>query len=1028
MKNPLKCLTRIIFYTALTLWVSQTGFAQTFPGGGMGAIPDGPSPGVCGANHDVTFTVTGISSSLTSVSVNFTITHTWVSDVRIQLIAPNGTSHLIMANVGNADGSDLNGTYTFTDSVSGGIWEAAFNVGQEAIIPATSYHTQEAGPVGNPNPGPPFTSLNAAFAGVPTNMINGTWILRFNDCAVGDTGTVSAANLTLVGSPTAVDLITFNAKSYASGTLIEWQTGHETGNLGFNLYRDEGGIRTRINNQLIAGTALIAGFKVAIQSGESYSWVDKPLSKSGQYWLEDVDLNGKSTWHGPLLANQLAGNAPQRKNAAMLNNLTLKGSEPSLTKVVERVASSNFLTDSLVSQPNRQKVSFSGQAVKIAVKREGLYRITQPELVAAGFNTNVNPKTLQLFVDGIELPISVVTDKNGRFDETASIEFYGLGLDTPATDTHIYWLTAGEQSGKRIPVRKSSGTPTSQTSFTQTVERKDRSIYFAGLKNGEAENFFGSLIGNFITDQTLTLKNIDLTSTKSAELEVALQGVTAASHRVLVEVNGQNVGFVNFDAQRQGIQKLNLAHTILQEGTNVIRLSGQNGAEDISLVNYLRLSYQHTFKADSDVLRFIATNRELNQISGFTSKAIRIWDVTNPNTVEELVGTIDEDTNGGFAVTVAAQANGERILLALTEEQSKHAASLKAEHPSNLKGATGADLVIITARNFFSEIEPLKLVRQAEGYKVAVADIEDIYDEFNYGNKAPAAIKDFLSYARTNWQIKPRFVLLAGDASYDERNYLGLGEFDIIPTKLEETFYLETATDNWFADFNNDGLPEMAVGRLPMRTTADASVMINKTLAYGSSKTTPSVVLVSDANEGYNFEQANAELKPFFPANFLVDEIKRGELGTEVAKTKLLQAIAEGRSIINYMGHGSVGLWRGNLLTAIEARQMRNERQPLFILMTCLNGLFQDPHSDSLSTSLLRAEGGAAAVWASSGLTYSSEQKIMNQELYRLIFERKFNGKAMTIGEATVKAKALVTDPDIRRTWNLLGDPTLRFK
>ena len=92
--------------------------------------------------------------------------------------------------------------------------------------------------------------------------------------------------------------------------------------------------------------------------------------------------------------------------------------------------------------------------------------------------------------------------------------------------------------------------------------------------------------------------------------------------------------------------------------------------------------------------------------------------------------------------------------------------------------------------------------------------------------KSPQAVKDFLLYARTRWKLAPRYVLLAGDASYDQKNYLGAGDFDLVPTKLIDTEFMETASDDWFADFDNDGLAEMATGRLPVRTAAEAAAMV----------------------------------------------------------------------------------------------------------------------------------------------------------------------------------------------------------
>jgi hypothetical protein len=91
-----------------------------------------------------------------------------------------------------------------------------------------------------------------------------------------------------------------------------------------------------------------------------------------------------------------------------------------------------------------------------------------------------------------------------------------------------------------------------------------------------------------------------------------------------------------------------------------------------------------------------------------------------------------------------------------------------------------------------------------------------------------------------------------------------------------------------------------------------------------------------------------------------------------------------------------------------------------------LNGYFHDPFpTESLAESLLKAGGGGAiAVWASSGLTDPEGQALMNKKLISLLFD----GTAMTLGEATVKAKAATENMDVRRTWILFGDPTTRLK
>src|SRR6185295_11157720 len=107
----------------------------------------------------------------------------------------------------------------------------------------------------------------------------------------------------------------------------------------------------------------------------------------------------------------------------------------------------------------------------------------------------------------------------------------------------------------------------------------------------------------------------------------------------------------------------------------------------------------------------------------------------------------------------------------------------------------------------FEELQPLVALRERQGYHGAVVDIEDVYDEFSFGEKTPAAIKAFLARATTTWQRKPRFLVLAGDATMDPRDYAGFGDFDLIPTKLLSmaSVALETASDDWFVDFADTG-------------------------------------------------------------------------------------------------------------------------------------------------------------------------------------------------------------------------------
>ena len=191
----------------LGAWFTTSAGAATFTAnaGSLGGIPDGSNPaGTFGAPRDVTFSVSGFGAGAapSDVQVGFTLSpaHTWVGDLDVQLIAPNGASHTIFSRTGATtaghigDSSHVAGPYTFADTApaSPTWWQAAATAAAAAAIPSGSYRTSTPG--GSATSGA-NTLITPAFAGVTSP--EGTWTLRFRDRAQDDTGTVSAASLRL---------------------------------------------------------------------------------------------------------------------------------------------------------------------------------------------------------------------------------------------------------------------------------------------------------------------------------------------------------------------------------------------------------------------------------------------------------------------------------------------------------------------------------------------------------------------------------------------------------------------------------------------------------------------------------------------------------------------------------------------------------------------------------------------------------------------------------------------------------------
>jgi hypothetical protein len=118
---------------------------------------------------------------------------------------------------------------------------------------------------------------------------------------LGSAGFLGIDNITVESTttPTAITLASFDAKPGNSKVALIWTTGDETDNLGFNIYRAESkdGEYVKINGSLIAT-------KVGSGLGASYEFTDSDVKNQKAYYykLEDVDINGVKTMHGPVKA------------------------------------------------------------------------------------------------------------------------------------------------------------------------------------------------------------------------------------------------------------------------------------------------------------------------------------------------------------------------------------------------------------------------------------------------------------------------------------------------------------------------------------------------------------------------------------------------------------------------------------------------------------------------------------------------------------------------------------------------------
>jgi hypothetical protein len=326
-------------------------------------------------------------------------------------------------------------------------------------------------------------------------------------------------------------------------------------------------------------------------------------------------------------------------------------------------------------------------------------------------------------------------------------------------------------------------------------------------------------------------------------------------------------------------------------------------------------------------------------------------------------------------------------------------------------------------------------LRRAGGLETLVVELEDIYDEFNYGIADPQAIKNFLSYAYGDWNGSGlKYAALAGEGSFDYKNIQGYGDC-LVPPLMVNTPDGLFAADNRYGDVvGDDGVPEIAIGRLPVLTQVELQAFVDKMADYesaGGSWTARVMLIADNPDSGGNFT-ADSDYLADFLTLYTLDKIYLPNFSTiGQARQKILDGFNQGALLVNYIGHAGLNRFaKEGMLLSTDVPALQNEdRLPLVSAFTCIVGRFEVPGYDSLAEQLvLKSGGGAAAVLSPTGAS-------LNTPAVRLaagFFQALSQDQDKILGSVFVRAlqtyAALGGTPFILDIYNLLGDPALAIK
>ncbi len=723
----------------------------------------------------------------------------------------------------------------------------------------------------------------------------------------------------------------------------------------------------------------------------------------------------------------------------------------------------------------------SAGALRVRTAGRGLYRLTYGDLLAAGVPlATTDVATFAMSYLGQPVAIELLDDGDASFEPGELVLFYAQPYQGRYESNNVYWFHYGGAPGLRMAER--TVTPTggepAATTITRTLHVENNVEYRSDFpRPQDADHWFDTpispddLAGTSTLTRTYTLPVVDPLPGGAARVQAALHGgvdrPSDPDKSIAITLNSHPVALHQWEGMTYYVSDDSVPSDWLDGAPNRIHLTASTaqlpGIEFYSVSpDWVRITYPSLASAQGDRLYIEAMAEGPAQVtaSGFTTSTIRVYDLRDPDQPVRLLTTAAEPAGGGYNVSFWDEdLPGPTYFLSSVAALSAPAA-ITADLPSSWRTpGQQADYIAIVHRSLWEAIDPLLAHRAAEGMAVAKVDVQDIYDEWNYGMRDPEAIRSFLRYAYHCWNgadcdpetpppNPPLYVLLVGDGHYDFTGASGTSYPNLIPPYLIhiDPWLGETAADNRYASIDgpDDYLPELALGRIPARTPADVTAAVDKIIAYESAPAGPwqeRVVFVADNNldpAGDFHALSNDVRQNWLPAAYNDSTIYYNSdyFSAAAMRTAIRGAFNNDALVIQWFGHGSRFRWGSVSMfnTSDPPALAANDVWPFTASYTCWTGyfmnLFPSGNGQSLGEVLvLTPLRGSVADLSPSGLHLGGALLAFNRGLTEAQFQQRIARIGLAVDEAKYYYYGNTASfHDVIDTMVLFGDPATKLR
>ncbi|MBT2620441.1 MULTISPECIES: type IX secretion system sortase PorU [Chryseobacterium] len=906
-------------------------------------------------------------------------------------------------------------------------------------------------------------------------------------------------------------LLTFVSTLYAQKINIEWDGSkiQDFGDTKINLPNFKNtGFSYGQNNIFITTKQKIGEKQLKISNLVWETVSNRDLFELGKNGIPDYDITNVSYYY--FEGEQYAG-----VNVGLFKNVKGRIQRLSSFEISEGSASNQIMSAAKVGTNNNPLSS--GTFYKIKVDKSGIFKITTQFLRDNGINpSSINPRNFRIYGNGgIMLPEFNQDVKYSALQENA-IQVVGESDGTWNDEDYALFYAQGP-NGYNL-YNKSNG-----NGIKRADERNDRSentkniyddfsYYFINFDKGEGKrvqpidaNLPAALITRFDNYQVINndQKNImkvgrvwteeaPFTTDKTVTFNLAspIQGADNIKYRTKIIGYKTQGNSISFDINNQNAQTYSTIPTDLDYipfvyTGDITNLSGNQisfnykpsittNPNGLFYFDYVEVQYKEDLKYNGSQMNFrdfsltTGTNTNygfsVNNVSGLE----QIWDVTDITNANRRVNKAAGSANFNFGY-VTADVNFNNEFVAFKADAAYSPQFVERIGNQNLSGLQNVDYLIITVPEMMSQAQRLASYHQTKNnFNVQIVDANKIYNEFGSGSRDLTAIRDFVTKLNTpSGALK--YVFILGDTSYDYKNRVPNNSNVVSSYQSEQSseFITSYVTDDYIVMTKPQtsasipsNLPDLPVGRIPAANITEATVMIDKTLAYYNSlpgQSSPfgewrmklDFVVDDDTDNGspfHNvmnstletiFEQAGSNnLKEYNVRKLYLDAFQAQSTAGGRRYPQVNQAISNdiGNTMyLFYFGHGGISGWaQERVLTLDEINNANNfsnvySRFPFVSTITCEFTLWDEPETFSAGERFLKMkQGGPAAMITSSraiGVDYGRDfTNLYTQDIFKLV-----NDDFETLGLAHLNAKKQKGPQTDHLKVNLLGDPAMKL-